>query len=204
MASKITASVQTRNKLPQFTLRTMFLLITVLGLSFAVLETIGMAASFGLLLAVVLVALHVIGNALGTRLRDEASLDISEFNHRNADYPITHHAVPLDTPHVVTGLNGHTRQGWVIYFAMVAGAVAGCFFGATFLLNSSNPSMRGLLVGAGSSGVVGALFGFLYGSFLKTWLSAWWQASAASDAPDKPSSTKIASSPASLAEYQVL
>jgi TRAP-type C4-dicarboxylate transport system permease small subunit len=204
MALNEDTSVQAKNKLPQFTLRTMFLLITILGLSLAVLETIGMAASFGLLLAVVLVALHIIGNVLGTRLRDEASPNLSDFDYRNEDYPITYRATSLDTPHVVTGLNGHTRQGWVIYFAMFAGATTGCILGATFLLNSSNPSMRGLLVGAGSSGVVGALFGFLYGSFLKTWLSAWWQASAASDAPDKPSGTELVSSPASLAEYQVL
>jgi hypothetical protein len=149
----------------------MFLVITCCGLLFAVLETIGLAASFGVLPILTLVGLHVVGNALGTSLRDEAKLADGQEPDR------IHFPLQLDLP-PDTRLRQHARLGWVVYLATLAGALAGAYLGVLFLRNIESASTKGIVLGAISSGVLGGFLGFLYGSFFKTWLSAWWQASA--------------------------
>lgn len=153
----------------------MFLVITCCGLLFAVLETISLAASFGVLLVVTLVGLHIVGNALGTSLRDEAALDRQEHDrfHPGMQFPLRLESLPPNTR-----LRQHARLGWVVYLGTLAGVLAGAYLGVSFLRNFETASTKGIVVGAISSGVLGGFFGFLYGSFLKTWMGAWWQASA--------------------------
>ncbi len=62
--------------LPQFRLRTLFLVVTYLAVVFALMGVIGPIASTALLLLLAMIALHVAGNALGTRLRDETSAQV--------------------------------------------------------------------------------------------------------------------------------
>jgi hypothetical protein len=167
----------------------MFLAITCFAAIFAVLGAIGLAASFGLLLVLTLVGLHVVGNALGTRLRDEISpagdQEADAISRLAAQSPLR-----FERSHSVSGLYKRARLGWLVHVATVIGALTGGSLGVSFLVNFENTSTRGLIVGAASSGVLGAFFGFLYGSFLKTWLSAWWQASSESERLDGPTATK--------------
>jgi hypothetical protein len=184
MAARISIASQARTKLPQFTLRTMFLAMTCLGVLFAVLGTIGLAASLALLLILALVGLHVAGNVLGTKLRDETSHAQIQNANILGTYSSAQSAVHVDCPHSVSGLYQRTRLGWIIYVATVVGAMAGGLLGISLLINFAGTPIRGVIVGAVSSGVLGAFFGFMFGGFLKIWLSAWWQASSESDKYD--------------------
>jgi hypothetical protein len=180
MAGKLTTSEPVRTNLPQFTLRTLFLAITCLGVAFALLETIGMAASCALLVGGSLIGLHVAGNVLGTTLRDNAPIAPEQ----KPDAPLNHISPEtfnqLDR-RSVSSLYRRARLGPSIYLATAAGAIAGGIVGDLFLMNFAHTSIRGLILGAASSGVLGGFFGFLYGCFLRAWLGAWWQASSESD-----------------------
>jgi len=189
MALPTSIDPQSRPKLPQFTLRSMFLATGCLAMVFAVCQAIGPLASCGLMVGLALVGLHVIGNVLGTRLRNEAYR--TPANGRNGEaspgpgqYPAI---VParFDQPHSVSRLSQRTPLGWMILATTVIGGVMGSVAGQWVLVNSAEVSLRGLLLGSASSGVLGAFVGFLFGCLAKTWLSAWWQASSESDRFDK-------------------
>jgi len=55
--------------------------------------------------------------------------------------------------------------------------VAGSAIGSSMLEYSGDISVRGMIVGFISSGVLGSIFGLLIGCFFGMSLSAWWQAS---------------------------
>ncbi len=179
MAGKLTTSESVRTNLPQFTLRTLFLAITCLGVAFALLETIGMAASCALLLGGSLIGLHVAGNVLGTTFRDNAPVA----SEQPPDALLSHISPEIFNQadrRSVSSLYRRARQGPIIYVATAAGAIVGSIMGDLFLTNYAHTSSRGLILGAASSGVLGGFFGFLYGCFLRHGL-AWWQASSESD-----------------------
>ncbi len=54
---------------PRFSLRSLFLAVTALGCLFGAMAALGSFWSLVILLFAALVAAHVIGNAVGTRLR---------------------------------------------------------------------------------------------------------------------------------------
>ena len=64
-------------KWPQFRLRTLMFAVALLAVLFAVMGLIGPTASAGLVMILVLAGLHVIGNALGTSLRDTANQHVA-------------------------------------------------------------------------------------------------------------------------------
>jgi hypothetical protein len=163
----------------------MFLVVTCLALLFAVFGAIGLSASFALLLVLALVGLHVIGNVLGTKLQNETPFAAAEDENTISASPPADYAARIACPHSISGLYQQTRLGWIIHVTTAIGALAGALLGTSFLVNFANTSIRGIIVGAVSSGVLGAFMGFMYGSFLKIWLSAWWQASSESDKFDR-------------------
>jgi hypothetical protein len=184
-----TEQVSVQSKLPQFTLRTLFLAISGLGVLFAVCNAIGLLASFGLLVFISLIALHIIGNALGTSLRDHAPVSPTHSGNYG-DNPTSGHfsfALPpgVALPQSTSRLSQRTPLGWVIFLTTLVGLVAGGWLGSWILLNSAGTSLHGLALGAISSGVLGGFAGFLFGSFVKTWLSVWRQACRESDHFDK-------------------
>src|ERR1700731_950167 len=58
---------------PRFTLRGLWIVITALGCLFGVMTAVGALSSAALVFFLALVAAHVMGNSLGTRLRDRSS-----------------------------------------------------------------------------------------------------------------------------------
>jgi hypothetical protein len=173
-------------KPPQFSLRTLFALVSALGVLLAVFEAIGLLASLGLLLFLILVGLHVIGNALGTTLRDQSPSPAQVRDGLLAPIGPLEYRMQLDRPRTTSRLSEQLHLGWVVAAATLLGAVAGGYTGTWVLVQIGDQSTRGLILGAISSGVLGAFFGGLSGCFLKTWLSAWWQASSESDPRAKP------------------
>jgi hypothetical protein len=160
-------------KLPQFGLRTLLLIVAGCGVLFAVFGAIGWLASFGLLVVLSIVCLHVLGNVLGRSLREQASYDADQ----NSEIAKTR---PTSVkPHVALAksrLFEHTPIGWTMRIFCVLGTLAGATLGCMALVDLTGATGMGIVVGAVSCGVLGAFFGFLIGSFLEMFLRAWWQA----------------------------
>ncbi len=157
---------------PQFGLRALFVGITVCGVLFALMSVLGLFWSAGLLLLLSLVGAHVIGNALGTRLRDGAPQAARRAEPRQA-YDATR-------PHVAPArrLQENTRvHRWLLVVAAL-GAIAGGTIGALVLLEvlGEHTSLPALALGIGSAAVLGGLFAFLLSSFFLVFLRAWSEA----------------------------
>src|SRR5215831_12193233 len=60
-------------RLPQFCLRSLFLLVAICGVLFAVLAAIGFVASIAMVIVLSIVCLHVLGNVLGRKLREQSA-----------------------------------------------------------------------------------------------------------------------------------
>ncbi|HEY2880828.1 MAG TPA: hypothetical protein VGJ15_00290 [Pirellulales bacterium] len=162
-----------RLKLPQFTLRTMFLVIAALGVLFAVMTVIGPWASVGLLFALAMVGLHVAGNAIGTTLRDNNSPANIQFREPPR---IDSEAVPVRHKTAPPRLCEHKRLSWLNCITTVLGAVAGGYAGAIVLGVWASTPLRGLVLGCASSALLGGFLGFMAGSIVEIALAVWWQA----------------------------
>jgi len=162
-------------KLPQFGLRTMFLVVAALGLLFGLMDVIGPLASSALVLLLALIGLHVAGNVVGTTLRDNAPVVPRQEVHILPPAFLEPIALQRDSP--PPRLSERTGFGRFNGLCAGLGAVAGSAIGSSILEYSGDISVRGMIVGFISSGVLGAIFGLLFGCFLGMSLSAWWQAS---------------------------
>jgi hypothetical protein len=154
----------------QFTLRALFAVVALFAIVFALLRYGGGAAAMVVITFGALIAAHVVGNSLGTRLRDDVS---REMNPRPAHLPqrVPSTPVPIDRR-----LHERTPIGRVILITTGGAAFTAAVLGgaALFLWTSAGPS--GWLVGTLSSAVVGGFVGFLLASFLEMTIRAWWQA----------------------------
>ena len=146
---------------PQFGLRTMLLGVTLLSIAFAVSVAVGPARSAMLFLFVSLIVLHVVGNALGTRLRDHREREAHALRVVGSDdRPVSGAAPPIAA---AQRLQENTSIGrpW-----LVAGAVCAMLFGsvggiAIAALVGEKLTVPGLALGIGSSAVLGGFFGFM-------------------------------------------
>ncbi len=168
-------------RFPQFRLRTLLGVVALLAVLFAVMGVIGPLASAGLVMGLVIVGLHVVGNALGTSLRDGAPSRAPE--HPPVDF--AEQAVQRTrSDSGISRLHQRTPLGWIIRATTLIGVGVGAWLGVIVLAELTDGSNAGLIVGSVSFAVLGGFFGFLLGSFLKTSLMAWWQAAGACE-PDR-------------------
>lgn len=142
---------------------------------------------WGLLLAsiVALIAAHVFGTFLGTRLRD-TSADVVRWKARanaiDADRPVAMRqpvaleSVELPEPTTLAGQNG---RSWRSHLAVAAGGVLGALLGGVALSRFGGPeiSWPGICVGAVSCGVIGAWIALLTCNFYTIAREAWRHAS---------------------------
>jgi hypothetical protein len=146
--------------LSQFNLRTLLLVVALLAIVFAIARlggwgAVAAAGTFG-----ALVLAHVIGNALGTRLRDEIS---PQLNPKPA---------PPEPAVIVRRWEGkrrlHERTPLSRLISITSGgaAVVGAVLGGSALAAWTSAGVSGWLVGTVSSAVVGGFVGFLLSSFL--------------------------------------
>ena len=163
---------------PRFTLRTMLLAVTALGCLFGVMSVLGTVWSVAILLFGCLVAGHVLGNSLGTRLRDGAPKR-SGVSHapRDARFTATHRSSIEGS-----GLSRRTRLSRITLVMAFGGGAAGAFLGGTGLAaiypDAGAPAVA---LGVVSSAVLGGFMGFLTSSFLSVTLKAWREALAQAD-----------------------
>jgi hypothetical protein len=149
----------------------MFAAVAFFAVAFAVIRyggagTVVVVLTFGLL-----VAGHVVGNVLGTRLRDEVS---PQLNPKPIEQPRPASFVrPID---IDRRLRERTPLGRIILFTSAGAAVIGALLGGLALAFWTGASVSGWLVGSLSSGVLGGFFGFMLASFLEMTIRAWSQA----------------------------
>ena len=146
---------------PQFCLRTLMLSVTLCGVLFALMSALGGLWSIMLVLFLSLAVAHVLGNVLGTQLRDA-----THRQPRPADRAEPYDAAspPVPTAQRLREHTGISRKLLIVaaLCAMVGGTLGGC--GLMFTLGE-RASLAAIGLGIVSSAVLGGFFGFLLSSF---------------------------------------
>jgi hypothetical protein len=149
---------------PRFSLRTLLLVMSGLCCLFAAMAALGLLWSAVLLLFLSLVAAHVIGNSLGTRLRDHASRQIAADRIARPRLPLQAIRPNVAAPEQLTG---RAKLNRITLILTVGGALVGAELGGAGLA-VVHPQASAAAVGLGvvSSAVLAGFAGFLASSFL--------------------------------------
>ena len=149
---------------PQFTLRTLWIIVTVCGLLFALMATLGVMASVAIGLFASLVFAHVLGNSLGTKLCERASQ--RAMAQRMAD------PRPASDPQLFVSrppgrLTQRARLHRIAPLTTIAGALVGGTLGGGGLAGTyPDAPWSAVALGVVSSAVLGGFAGFTTSSFL--------------------------------------
>jgi hypothetical protein len=135
-------------------------LAVVVGVACAAIGWLGVAGWIAAAVLIASVAAHVAGNAIGTRLRDEA--DQRRWYHPSAEVP-----PPLPPRSPPTRLEQRQSLGRLVPVSACIGAVCGGTIGAASLWTLTACSLAGATLGGLSSAVIGGLLGFLGASFIE-------------------------------------
>ena len=135
-------------------------LAVVLAVACAAIGWLGLAGWMAAAVLLASVAMHVAGNAIGTRLREATDRDLI----RHADLPTSQLPLPLQSP---THLERRSNLGRLVPVSASIGAACGAAAGTLSLLMFAACSPAGALLGGVSSAVMGGLLGFLGASFVE-------------------------------------
>jgi hypothetical protein len=161
----------------QFSLKTLLLWTTIAGGLFALLSRVNSVWAAIVVWVSLLVAGHVVGNAVGTHGRDRARF------RRGSDDGLNLHTTTLADPRSAaaptTTLGHNAGLGLRLFVLVGCGAVVGSLSGTTLVWFHNDRQLNGpaLLLAACSSAVVGAFLTFLAASCLQVWSKAWRAAS---------------------------
>ena len=161
---------------PQFRLATMLWIVAGLSVLFAAMVAVGPLAAFGLLLLVLSVFAHVIGAALGGRLRSIGNMTPADGEQapgrRSPGRVQQHEYAPATALRRRTALSTAT-----IAFTVSGAALAGVGGGALLIwITWGSVNLSTAAVAVGSSSVLGGLLGFATGSFTQIAGGAWREA----------------------------
>ena len=136
-------------------------LAVVLAIACAAIGWLGLAGWMAAAVLLASVAMHVAGNAIGTRLREATDHDLAL--RRNTALPASA-PLPASGP---THLERRSSLGRLVPISAGIGAACGGIAGTLSLLWLTASSPAGAVLGGGSSAVVGGLLGFLGASFVE-------------------------------------
>lgn len=158
---------------PQFRLRTLLIVVTLSACVFAMTQWLTPIGWIAFVLLVACIALHVAGNAIGTRLR--------RIGDRPPDFTPSQVAAGLPQPHQfapVTRLGQRHSLGWSIILATVLGVLLGGTGGGVWTWISSRGPAGPLPIAIGvlAFAVLGGLAAFAAVAFTQVLLGAIWQA----------------------------
>jgi predicted lipid-binding transport protein (Tim44 family) len=149
---------------PRFTLRTLWIVMTALCCLFAVMASLGALWSAMLLLFLCLIAAHVVGNSLGTKLRDHTNQQIRFARAARPQRVAEAVASGVTAPEQLTR---RAKLNRITLLMAIGGALVGAEFGGLGLAALyPRASIAAVTLGVISSAVLGAFAGFLASSFL--------------------------------------
>jgi hypothetical protein len=132
----------------------------VLALVCAAIGWLGLAGWMAVAVVAASVAMHVAGNAIGTRLRDATDADLARLRGvRRAEADL-----PRSRP---SHLERRSSLGRLVPVSAAIGGVCGGAAGVACLITMTASSMAGAVLGGLSSAVIGGLLGFLGASFVE-------------------------------------
>lgn len=136
-------------------------LAVVLAVASAAIGWLGLAGWMAAAVLVASIGMHVAGNAIGTRLRDDADWDLDRLGISRRALP------PADLPAPRPGhLQRSTRLGLLVPVSAGIGGICGGVLGGGCLVMLTSCSAAGAVIGGGSAAVIGGLAGFLAASFV--------------------------------------
>lgn len=133
----------------------------VLAVACAAIGWLGLPGWIAAAVVAASVAMHVAGNAIGTRLRATTDRDLSRVALRHSAAPV------LPAPSRPSLLEQRESLGRLVPVSAAIGAACGGVSGATALATLTSSSLAGAALGGVSSAVIGALLGFLGASFVE-------------------------------------
>jgi hypothetical protein len=154
-------------KPPQFRLSSMLIGVALICVLLVVMVSIGMFWAMGLLMLILLIVAHVVGNSLGTQLRDHGSRLTKDEENPNRLSRVGSSATAWQRPSA-----GRMQEkqpiGWLLIALSVVGAIASGVVGGL-----SISSLYWDKIGAGAiaiatlaSGIIGGMAVFLTGNFI--------------------------------------
>jgi hypothetical protein len=161
---------------PQFGLRTLMLVMTLLAVMLAMLRLEWLSPVGVALLTFLAVSIfaHMAGNCLGTRLRELSPLPAEADAERQTAFiiPSKNHFAPA------TKLSRRDRLGWLVLVATSIGATSGAVGGGlwTFLAARGHVGILPIAVGVLAFAVLGGLAAFAIFGFGQVLCGAIWQA----------------------------
>jgi hypothetical protein len=135
-------------------------LAVVIAVCCAAIEWLGIAGWIAAAVLVASVAMHVIGNTLGTSLREATDRDLRRVR------AVAAAAEPLPRPRAHR-LEQRTSLGRLVPVSAGIGAACGGAAGATALVAWTSCTTAGAVLGGASAAVIGGLAGFLAASFVE-------------------------------------
>jgi hypothetical protein len=154
-------------------------LAVVLGRACAAIGWLGLAGWMAAFVLAASVAMHVAGNAIGTRLRESTDRDVARFRPTAEARPLPVHRGP-------NLLERRTSLGRLVPVSVGIGACCGGVAGSTALATLTSSSVAGALLGGASSAVIGGFIGFLGASFVEIVRTSLGEAIAAERGPAPP------------------
>lgn len=138
-------------------------LAVVLGVACAAIGWLGLAGWMAAAVLLASLAMHVAGNAVGTRLREAADRDLARLP-SGLPTRIPPAEIPRGQP---SRLEQRASLGRLVPVSAGIGAACGGVSGAAALAILTASSPAGAVLGGVSSAVIGGLFGFLAASFVE-------------------------------------
>jgi hypothetical protein len=157
---------------PQFGLRTLLLVMTGCAVIFALSNWLTPIALAGVVMLVLSVIAHVLGNAIGTRLRELGSKSRMEEKQPSPGQRLARPGAGDFAP--VTRLSQRHSLGWPIVIGTAAGTLAGGVGGGIWTVTHTygGPDIFSIAVGVLAFAVLNGIAAFVIVGFVQVGLSA--------------------------------